>query len=111
MKKDNKAFLAFGILNVFSFILATLVTSFASLLLMQVWDWLPNLFNSIIPAAFGIVVCVIFVPLSTCIAGIICGLLNRKQQRYGLACSILSAVGLAITILGIIGMMYVGGHA
>ena len=115
MKKDNAKLLIFGILNACSFIPTFVISIFIGLLLMSFGAYILAMYPSsrydvFLNISSIILVCILFVPIITCIIGIIYGILNRKQQRYGLACCILSAVGLVIAVLGTTGMWYVGSH-
>lgn len=114
MKKDNAKLLVFGILNACSFIMVILIVIFISLQSLP-FMFLLSLFPFTLPDVFLTIpiiieLCLLFVPIKSCIIGIIYGILNSKQERYGLACCILSAVGLMIIVLELAGFWYAGGH-
>ena len=106
MKNDDKKLLKFGLFNAFSFVWA-----FVAALIV---DWLLIIFGTDPGSMFFTVgsalsLCILVSPAATCLVGIVCGILKRKQ-RYGLACCVLSCAGLVLAVLVVAGIMYIGGH-
>lgn len=94
---------AHGILNLVIHFPALILTSFFGLLIIGVFD----LFSPITRPEFVnvIIVLPIFIPLISCIAGIIRGAIYLKRDKFAIVCLLFSILGLFIYI-GMIALCY-----
>lgn len=101
MYKMN-ALLKLGIFNLFSGVPASLASSFLGLMLVSVFSG----------SLRGILLLISLLPMLlspiSCLYGIICGIRQRKENRHGITCIILSFLGMILFPTGVFLLSYFG---